>query len=346
MPTIEIIPESIKLIKITDKEYFNNYKEYISNSMLGLIDLDNEKESIEKLKKGFTDSYNKSFEIGSAVHNMVLQPDYYTVSNIKKPNGKLGLFSEEVLKYRRLNNKISDSINKASIDADYYSGKLTNTRLKTAIKSSLNFYLQRNKIEDNDKIMYLSQSVFNTYEKCIESFNKSASYNLIHPTSYLFTEPEVFNEYAIFCDLLVKLENKEIILKIKGKLDNFTINHESNTVTLNDLKVTGKPINFFMGNKVIVMDYNDNPVEKWFDGSFQKYNYHRQLGMYIWLLQSAIQKEFGLVYKYNSNIIAIESIPNYSCKTFPINNSHIKKGLTEMKTLFLKIAEWKIRELI
>ena len=38
MAVIEIVPESIQLIKMTDEEYFSDkYKDYISNSKLGLL---------------------------------------------------------------------------------------------------------------------------------------------------------------------------------------------------------------------------------------------------------------------------------------------------------------------
>lgn len=40
MVTVEIIPESIELIKMSDEEYFRDYKNYISNSRLGFLNED------------------------------------------------------------------------------------------------------------------------------------------------------------------------------------------------------------------------------------------------------------------------------------------------------------------
>ena len=62
---LEIIPESIQLIKMTDEEYFSEkYKDYISNSKLSLID-PTAGGSPEKYLEGFKGSYNESFELGT-----------------------------------------------------------------------------------------------------------------------------------------------------------------------------------------------------------------------------------------------------------------------------------------
>ena len=96
MVEIEIIGNTIELIKLTDEEYFSpKYKDYISNSRLGFL---NEAEggSEEKFLSGFKSEYSDSFELGSAVHSIILQPDSYFISNITKPSGKLGVFIEEI----------------------------------------------------------------------------------------------------------------------------------------------------------------------------------------------------------------------------------------------------------
>jgi hypothetical protein len=80
MAEIKIIPESIQLIRMSDEEYFSEkYKDYISNSKLGLFNED-EGGSLEKYLEGFTSTHSDSFELGSAVHAVVLQPESYTVS--------------------------------------------------------------------------------------------------------------------------------------------------------------------------------------------------------------------------------------------------------------------------
>lgn len=341
MAKLEIIPESIILTKMSDETYFSDkYKDYISNSRLGLLDPKRDG-SIEKYLKGFDSSYSDSFALGTAVHNTILQPDYYTISDIQKPNSKLGVFVEKVLDFRQDGLTIEKSIQKASKVIGYYSGKMSEKRIKTAIKGGLSFYLKRNKLENSDKIMYLSKSVADKYEKCIFSLGKDQEIcNTLKPQGLLST-PEVFNEYAILCDLKVTLDDGSVVdIKAKAKIDNFTLDHEENVVTLNDLKTTGRPVSFFMGNKVKMLDEKNEYSWKWIDGSFQKYSYYRQIGMYLWLLQCAIQKEYGYVYKSKANMLVVETIPNFSSKMYSVEDKDISKGLNEMKRFIIHLAEW------
>jgi len=63
--SIEIIPDSIELVKMDDATYFSEqYKDYISNSKLSLINED-EGGSEEKFFSGFKSSFSDSFELGT-----------------------------------------------------------------------------------------------------------------------------------------------------------------------------------------------------------------------------------------------------------------------------------------
>ena len=107
-------------------------------------------------------------------------------------------------------------------------------------------------------------------------YNNPKIQSLLRPEG-LLQDPESYNEYAIFCEIIVRKDGKEYILKVKGKLDNFTIDHEKGEVVLNDLKTTGKPVNFLMGSKTKVIEED---IEKYvvYEGSFTKYHYYRQMG--------------------------------------------------------------------
>lgn len=349
MAEIKIVPDSIELIKLTDEEYFSEkYRDYISNTRLGLINPD-EDGSEEKFSIGLKSSFSESYELGSAVHAMVLQQNSYFISKCDKPTGKLGIFAEEVFQLRNNSDQVptlKEAIQIASDKADYYAGKLSDTRLKTAIKNSFKYYLDRIKVIEviEDKVpIYLSKPIKEKYVSIMENItsskillNKLQPYGLISP-------PDYFNEYAILCEADVTLDNGIIVrVKLKAKLDNFTLDHELQELTLNDLKTTGKPVKFFMGNRVKVMD-EDGKEETtvWYDGSFQKYHYYRQLGMYIWLLQAAITQYYGFKYKLKANMLVIETIPNFSSKIFPVNGEYIQLGLKEFKRLLILAAEWK-----
>jgi len=338
--TIEIIPESIKLVKLTDERYFSKeYGDYVSNSKLGLID-PSEGGSLEKYKAGYSGDYNESFELGSSVHAMVLQPDEYHIAPIRKPTGKLGLFATKAFPFV-VNGTISkETIDKISIDADYYAGKMTDKRIETALNACEPYWKDRKEYEqllkkgiDKEQI-YLSTPMFEKYTQCMLGISENPKVEALLYPKGLLENAEVFNEYAIFAEVNVTLDDGKIVrLKLKSKLDNFTVNHETQELTLNDLKTTGKPVKYFMGNWVKQPD--DNKV--WYDGSFQKYHYYRQMGMYFWLL-ACYYKHIGINYKYKANMVVVETIPNYQTKIYSVDGKQIKKGLDEFKKLLILVA--------
>lgn len=291
---------------------------------------------------------------------MVLQPDEFKISDIVKPNGKLGIFAETVLKYRNKGMTIYDSMIKASEEADYYSGSFPKTfvearnakndkpkfrskkRISDAIRNSLDFYLKRNKVvevDDDIEVLYLSEKTMGIFNSCMEGVGRSRFNNLLRPQGFLNT-PDSYNEYAILCELeWIDEETGEITpIKIKGKLDNFTVDHEEKVITLNDLKTTGKPVGYFMGNKFI---NNEGEVD-WINGSFQKFHYYRQFGLYYWLLAAALKQVHGLKgYTLKANLLVVETIPEFNSKIYKVTNNHIKAGLSEFKQLLGGYVDWK-----
>ena len=340
---LRILPETIKLIKLTDEEYFSpQYREYISNSKLGLADPECDG-SKEKFFDGFDSEYSASFEMGSAIHAMILQPDEYHISKIKKPSGKLGLFAEYVYEFRQQGNSIEKSISLASEKANYYSGKLTVTRLKTALKQVVPYYIQRLKYNDDipGKVtLYLSEANSTKFDNCMQGINSDPSIkNTLYPKG-LLSDAEFYNEYAIFAEVEIEFEDgSKKLIKVKAKLDNFTVDHETQTFTLNDLKTTGKPVNFFMGNNVWSTDSSGKSQCTWYDGSFQKYKYYRQMGMYLWLLSCYLQSK-GIKYSPKANMVVVETIPNFKTKIYSVNSEQISKGLADFKKLLILVSEW------
>jgi hypothetical protein len=344
MAEITIVPGSIQLIKMTDAEYFSaKYKDYISNSKLGTINPD-EGGSPEKYEAGTKSAYSESFELGSAIHAMVLQPDFYHIAEINKPTGKLGLWAEAVYKLRQEGLTIKQASVMASLDADYYANKFSDTRFKTALKGSLSFYLQRMKfVHKVDKqTLFLSAPMQFKYEQCMLGVAENKQMMETLYPSGLLVPAEFYNEYAILCELDFSDETTGEVtrLKLKAKLDNFTIDHETSSITLNDLKSSGKPASYFMGNNVkVTMESGTSSIE-WYDGSFQKYHYHRQIGVYLWLLKNAVKEIYGLEYKLKANILVIETIPEFKSKVYSINGKQIQEGLAEFKNLLTLVVEW------
>ena len=341
--SIEILLDSIELIKLTDEEYFHNpeYKKYVSNSRLGLLNPE-EGGSPEKFIEGFEENfYSESYELGSAVHSIVLQPDEYFISNLEKPSGKLGIFVENIFSLRQSSNiKLVDAVKQASILADYYSGKLSPTRLRTAIKKGIKYYLER--IANKDKVyeslpIYLSSTLKERAEQCISSIKSNEKITeLLTPCEWI----TIFNEYAIFATVKVTIDGVEHLIKVKGKLDDFSINNMDELVVLNDLKTTGKPVKFFMGNKVKHINEDGIQEYKWYNGSFQNYHYYRQIAMYLWLLKAALKAHYDIDYKYEVNMMVVETFPEYKSALYKVPNKYIQYGLEEFKTLLIEAVKW------
>ena len=118
-----IIPlyDTVRHAKISDEEYFSSkYKSYISNSRLKLIDSE-EGGSPDKYKNGLKSSFNPSFQLGTAVHQKVLQKDDFILyPKCGKPSAKQGYCLDFVKTFRKQGLSIKESIDKARQKADYY----------------------------------------------------------------------------------------------------------------------------------------------------------------------------------------------------------------------------------
>ena len=335
MASIEIIPDSVRIERMSDERYFSEeFKDYISNSKLSLLNPE-EDGSIEKLNTGFKQDYSSSYELGSAVHCMVLQENDFYISELRKPTGKFGMFLEEFYKLRKKGYKISDAVTKASIVQNYYSDKILNNekRFKKVVEEGLSFHLTKVHLREEDKSdkipIYLSQKMSDQFMNCYSSLsNHSEASRLLKPKG-LFESPEIYNEYAIFCDLEVITDDGQIeILKFKGKLDNFTIDNEEKIITLNDLKTSGKPVKSFKTRSYT--SYEGKKVEV--EGSYFKYHYYRQMAIYMYLLGAALNKKG---YKMKGNMIVVETLPVYDTMVYKVTSEEIQKGLQEFKTLLL-----------
>lgn len=337
MATVTIKPETIQLLRISDEEYFSEkYKKYISNSKLGLIN-PTEGGSIEKFKEGFKSSYSDSFEVGSAVHAMILQKGEYELSKITKPTGKLGVFADKVWKMQDDFSDIDELYKAASIEADYYAKSFTETRLLKALEQCNPYWEERRELKEEllekPQIILSEPNLFKA-ESCIANLqNNKKVIETLFPES-LLGNIEIYNEYTLICEADVEIDGKITTVLLKGKLDNFIVNHETQELILNDLKTTGKPVSFFMGNWV------DTPEGKvWYNGSFQTYHYYRQAAMYLWIL-SAWHKYQGHNYSPKSNIVVVETFPEFQTKVYKIYNKHIKQGLDEFKQLLIEVVKW------
>jgi len=106
--------------------------------------------------------------------------------------------------------------------------------------------------------------------------------------------------------------------------DNNTIDNENNTITVNDVKTTGKYVTEFA------------------NGAFNFFHYYRELGMYTWLLRHAVAKHYNI---YNptikSNCLVVETFPGFFTKTYELTKMDLLKGMQEFGWLLRQVAYFK-----
>lgn len=259
--TITPIKGSVRKEEINDEIYFSKaYSNYISNSRLKLINPIEEGSPIAYREKKFT-AKTQALSLGSAVHELYLQGDSFTlVEGLNKPPAKLGEVVEVVKKYRKAGCPIFDSIHKAATEVGYYANTLNGNRIKNVIQKGFFYYW--NSQELGPEHITLTDNDTSIVKACLKSLQENPRANvLINGLDWAGDPTESHNEDALFMDVEIKYKGLKVRLPLKMKADNWTIDVEERSLTLNDLKTSGKPITWFM-----------NPEY----GSFSKFHYNRQ----------------------------------------------------------------------
>ena len=318
--------ETLRLEKISDNIYFSEkYSNYVSNSRLGLIN-PRQDGSPEKFFAGFTNTYSSSLAIGSAVHELVLQPDSFELSgDIGKPTAKLGLMADELYPTFITKDITKEDVIKASDKVNYYKGKIDSNRSTEVINSCKNYWEARKNREldlsQDKEIIYLDNKSLEIVKSCVQALNKNSQVqDLLRPEGILNT-PISENEQAILLDVKAECPNgQEFILHLKSKLDNYTIDKETNTIVVNDIKT--------IGNMVSEIDNN-----------IKRYHYSREFAMYIYLLKLCAEKFYNLKNpKIQANYLVVSTVPNFYTKVRPVTYGEIREGFHEFKTLLKYVA--------
>lgn len=323
------ILESLKLEDIDDAIYFSEkYSGYISNSRLSLINPDQDG-SPEKFFKGLANNkiYSDSLVFGSAVHELVLQPEaFFLVNSVDRPTAKAGFIADIVYRKDGLMPHDDDFI-EAAKEVDYYGGNLSDNQLETLKTKTINYLRNRALFEHDYKgeetPIYLDAKGRERLEACLKALDDNKKIQeLLHPKGVL-TDPISCNEKTVLCDVLVEIDGHEpFTLKLKSKLDNFTIDVENNTIIVNDIKTTGKLVNEF-------------------DDAIARYHYNREIGMYSYLLSLCAKKFYGLENPtVKGNFLVVSTIPSYYTKVFEMSSKSIMDGFTEFSTLLKLVAKY------
>ena len=320
---IKIVPllDTLKLEDIDDAEYFSaKYSGYISNSRLGML----KRDGVGAFFKGIPQVYNSSFELGTLVHQQVLQPESFEViSEVFKPTAKAGLMADALYKPDGTT-PTDDDIKSMSYKIGYYKDKLTPNRLKEfRDKAELYWrdryiYEQKHPTCDRTRV-YTDQKNFELLQNCLKSLNANKDIQkLLHPTGVM-EDPICMNEHTILLDVEMKVPDYEPrIYKLKAKLDNFTIDKEEGIITVNDLKTTSRLANEF-------------------DCTY--YSYQREIAFYSFLLKLVAKKYYDVTNPtIKGNFLVVSTIPEYNTSIVPMTPKLFKSGWEEAKFLLRNVA--------
>lgn len=330
---ITTLPDTIQLIEMDDEEYFSDkWAEWISNSKLALINPDQDG-SPEVYREGLSkhQKYSDSLVFGSAVHELVLQPESFILAEgVDRPTAKLGAMADELFE-NYLNDLTDDKyIIAASNKIDYYKGKMDKIKIQNVLDKCEEYWKSKESWHKNysgDKEpIFLDPKSREKLKLCLASVDSNQEIqDLLHPKGVL-EDPVSMNEAALFIQVKAEYNGKETILKLKGKLDNFTIDTETGEVTLNDLKTTGHKL----------IDFKD---------SFKKYHYNRQMAMYSWMLRLYVMKQYNTKpSSLYANMLLVSTVPDYRAGIFKVTNKEIRNGFLEFKDLLQRVAYLELHD--
>jgi hypothetical protein len=334
---IKITPllDTLHLEDIDDKIYFSaKYADYISNSRMSLINPaqnGSPEAYFEGLKKN--GKYTSSLAFGSAVHMLSLQPEsFYLCEDVFAPTAKVGMMADllwGVSKNGELPN--DEEIRKVAITVDYYKGMPTDNQMKKVKEAIKPYFKARYKFEQNStdtrQPIYLDEKSKDKLLDVLDSLNKNKDIQkLLHPVDVLENELPSENEKTILLDIQVKVPEQEpFIMKLKAKLDNYTIDKMNNTITVNDVKTTGK----------MCSEFKD---------AVKNFHYYREIAFYSWLLSLCAKKFFKMKNpKVKGNFLVVETMKNpYWSSVETMKPNWFRVGTKEFLTLLQLIAYYKV----
>ena len=324
---LSLVEGSIVGIKMSDEEYFSSkWSDYISNSKLSLINPEQDG-STEKYIEGLGKNaiYSDSLNLGSAVHELILQPESFEVAEgVNRPTAKMGAMADELYNLYREGHIIKDEdVIAASDKVGYYKGKMTDNKIQDVFNKCKTYWDDRliwEAIPMDKTPIYLDLKSREKLAQCVTNIDNNKSIqDLLRPESTTHIVYS-YNELALFLKVKAELEGKEYTLKLKGKLDNFTIDTGTNSVVLNDLKTTGHYL-------------------AQFDESFNKYHYYRQMALYLWMLSLYAKEVHNISIDHlSANMLLVSTIPDFKSGVYKVSKRQIAKGFEEMKDLLRRVA--------
>ena len=333
---IKITPllDTLRLENISDASYFGeHYSDYISNSRMGLIN-PAQGGTPEAYFQGLSKNakFTTSLAFGSAVHELALQPEsFFLCEDVAAPTAKVGLMADWLWKITKNGELPNDDVlREAAVKVDYYNGIPSNAQLNKVKEAIKPYFKARYKFEqdstDERCPIYFDDKNRDRLREVIKSLNENKDIqSLLHPEDLVGGFLPSENERTILLNVLAEVPEKEPIeLKLKAKLDNFTIDSVSKVITVNDVKTTGKLVSEF-------------------DSAVKMYHYYREIAFYSWLLSLCAKKFYGIDNPtIKGNFLVVETIPAYWSSVVAMKPKWFLAGTKEFLTLLKMIAYYTV----
>lgn len=191
----------------------------------------------------------------SAVHELTLQPEFFELADdLGKPTAKLGAVAD-VLYPTFLEKEITiNDVIRASNKIEYYKDKISIDKFREIVTKCTPYWESRQKQEFDltaKERIYLDHKTREIVKSCVEALSNNKNIqDLLHPKGVLI-DPISENEQAILLDVEAECPNgKKFIIRLKSKIDNYTIDTETNTIIVNDVKTIGKIVSEIDSNIV------------------------------------------------------------------------------------------------
>lgn len=312
---------TLEFKKIPDSIYFSeDYKNYISNSRLGLI---NPKQdgNPEKFFGGFKPFNSPSLAIGSAVHELTLQKDLFILAeDLQKPTAKVGVLADLLYPIYLKRELTDNDYKEQSAIADYYKGNLSEKQLADVRSRCTPYLASRKAFEESfigtEEVIYLDSKSRQTVQNCVAALNNNKGIqHLLNPKG-LLEDPVSLTEMGILLEIEVEIPNiPKFRLRLKSKLDHLVIDKETNSIQVNDIKTIGKTVDQIGFN-------------------IDKFRYNREFAMYSWLLSLVAKKFYSMDNPtITGNYLIVSTIPQYYTKIVTMNSKMYQEGWNEFKYL-------------
>ena len=290
----------------------------VSNSSLNYIDP--ETGGNPRLFRKFLDGQldekpSKSFEIGTLIHEELLEPGKLDIVPDNTPGPK----TQDIID--ALWNRLYEDVDRdnaellaldtldpdtwqAVIPDDYYPKYGLQTKINRIVKDGTDYwkalFTHRGK-----KIV--DPATWHIVQGCIESIKMHGAAKQLICQQGFGTFDEAMEELEITFDTQWPGgHNDYVTIPIKAKIDRVLFDHENKCITLVDLKTTSKAIGRF--EETVAM-----------------YHYHRQLAWYRMCLETAYP-DYRVTECY---IVAVQTNKEYPTEVFKIDESYLTVGVEE-----------------